>query len=122
MSINLNKSNFLDLFKQKSYEDALKYVKRLKYILDEFTKFLTKYLKQKFFPKYKRFLTYLKEPNKWKIGSTNNKTKNYMGNIMSKVDKNRYRTKIGFINQIYHRTKNWIKNVKSQVTNWQSHI
>jgi len=36
---------------------------------------------------------------------------------MPKADKNKYRTKIGFINQIYHRTKNWIKNAKYQLTN-----
>ncbi|WP_157082478.1 hypothetical protein [Methanobrevibacter cuticularis] len=40
-----------------------------------------------------------------KIDSTTNKTENYIENIMSKADKNKYRTKIGFINQIGHRTK-----------------
>jgi transposase-like protein len=115
--INLFKGIFLDLFKYESYEDALQYVERLKYILDDFPDFLAKYLKREFFPKYKKFLTYLKEPHKGKIGSTNNKTENYIGNIMPKADKNKYRTKIGFINQIYHRTKNWIKNTKYQLTN-----
>jgi len=115
--INLMKGVFLDLFKQKTYEDALKYVERLKYILDEFPDFLAKYLKREFFPKYKKFLTFLKEPHKGKIDSTNNKTENYIGNIMPKADKNKYRTKLGFINQIYHRTKNWIKNQKNQLTN-----
>jgi transposase-like protein len=108
--INLFKGVFLDLFKQKSYVDALRYVERLKYILYEFPGFLAKYLKQEFFLYYKKFLTFLKEPHKGKIDSTNNKTENYIGNIMSKADKNKYRTKIGFINQIYHRTKNWTKN------------
>ena len=111
--INLYKEVFLDLFIQKFYKDALRYVDRLKYILDWFSKFLAKYLKQEFFPIYKKFLTFLKDPHKGKIDSTNNKTENYIGNIMSKADKNKYRTKIGFINQIYHRTKNWIKNAKS---------
>lgn len=115
--INLFKEIFPDLFKKKSYEDAVKYVERLKYILDEFPPFLAKYLKKEFFPKYKKYLTFLKEPHKGKIDSTNNKTENYIGNIMPKADKNKYRTKLGFINQIYHRTKNWIKNQKFQLTN-----
>jgi len=115
--INLFKGIFLDLFKYETYEDALRYVKMLKYILDEFPEFLAKYLKREFFPKYKKFLTFLKEHHKGKIDSTNNKTENYIGNIMPKADKNKYRTKIGFINQIYHRTKNWIKNAKYQLTN-----
>jgi transposase-like protein len=115
--INLFKGIFLDLFKQESYEDALKYVKTLKYILDEFPEFFAKYLNKEFFPKYKKFITFLKEPHIGKIDSTNSKTENYIGNIMPKADKNKYRTKIGFINQIYHRTKNWIKNEKSQLTN-----
>ncbi|KZX17608.1 hypothetical protein MBCUT_01720 [Methanobrevibacter cuticularis] len=115
--INLFKGISLDLFKQKSYEDALKYVERIKYILDEFPEFLAKYLKKEFFPKYKKFLTFLKKPHIGKIDSTNNKTENYIGNIMPKADKNKYRTKIGFINQIYHRTRNWIKNTKYQLTN-----
>ena len=115
--IKLFKGIFLDLFKQKSYEDALKFVERLKYILDDFPEFFAKYLKQNFFPKYKKFLTFLKDPHKGKIDSTNNKTENYIGNIMPKADKNKYRTKIGFINQVYHRTKNWIKNAKFQLTN-----
>jgi uncharacterized protein Usg len=108
--INLFKGVFLDLFKQKTHEDVLNYVERLKYTLDEFPEFLAKYLKQEFFPKYKKFLTFLKKSHKGKINSTNNKTENYIGNTMPKADKNKYRTKIGFINQIHHRTKNWIKN------------
>ena len=64
--INLFIDVFLDLFKYKSYEDALKYVERLKYILDDFPEFLAKYLKQEFFPKYKKFLTFLKESHKGK--------------------------------------------------------
>ena len=115
--INLFKGIFLDLFKRKSYEDAVRYVERLKHILDEFPEFLANYLNRVFFPKYKKFLTYLKEPHKGKIDSTNNKTENYIGNIMPKADKNKYRTKLGFINQIYHRTMNWIKNQKNQLTN-----
>ena len=108
--INWFKNTFLILFKQKSYKDALKYAKDLKSILDVFPEFLAKYLKQEFFPKYKKFLTFLKEPHKGKIDSTNNKTENYIGNIMPKADKNKYKTELGFINQIYHRTKNWKKN------------
>jgi hypothetical protein len=115
--INLYKRVFLDLFKQKTYEDALRYVERLKYILDDFPEFFAKYLKKEFFPIYKKFLTFLKEPHKGKINSTNNKTENYIGNIMPKADKNKYRTKIGFMNQIYHRTKNWTKNRKYSLTN-----
>jgi uncharacterized protein Usg len=114
--ISLFKGIFLDLFKQKTYEDCLHYVETLRYILDDFPKFLAKYLKQEFFPIYKKFLTFLKKPHKGKIDSTNNKTENYIGNIMPKSDKNKYRTKLGFINQVYHRTKNWIKNVKYQLT------
>jgi len=57
----------------------------------------------------KKFLTYLK-PHLGKIGSANNKREKYIGNIMPKADKNKYRTKIGFINQIYHRTNNWLNN------------
>ena len=64
--IILFKGIFLDLFKQKSHEDALRYVKILKYILDDFPEFLAKYLKQEFFPKYKKFLTFLKESHKGK--------------------------------------------------------
>jgi hypothetical protein len=115
--INMYKSIFLDLFKQETYEGALKQVARLKYILGDFPEFLADYLNQEFFPKHVKFLTFLKEEHKEKINSTNNKTENYIGNIMPKADKNKYRTKIGFINQIYHRTKNWIKNTKNQLTN-----
>jgi len=57
-----------------------------------------KNLKQEFFPKYKKFLTFLKEPHIGKIDSTNNKTENYIENMMPKADKNKYMTKIGFIN------------------------
>ena len=77
--INLFKSIFLDLFKQKTHKDALKYIKILKYILDDFLKFFAKYLKQEFSPKYKKFLTFLKNPHKEKINSINNKTENYIG-------------------------------------------
>jgi hypothetical protein len=115
--MNLFKGIFLDLFKQKSYENALRYVETLKYILDDFPDFLAKYLKREFFPKYKNFLTFLKQPHIGKIDSTNNKTENYIGNTMPKADKNKFRTKLGFLNQIYHRTINWIKNQKSQLTN-----
>jgi transposase-like protein len=115
--INLFKGIVIDLFKKKSYEDAVYYVERMRYILDEFPPFLAKYLKKEFFPKYKKYLTFLKEPHKGKIDSTNNKTENYIGNIMPKADKNKYRTKLGFINQVYHRVKNWIKNQKFQLTN-----
>jgi hypothetical protein len=40
------KGVFLDLFKQKDYEEGIKYVNRLKYMLDEFPSFLLKYLKK----------------------------------------------------------------------------
>jgi hypothetical protein len=44
-------------------------------------------------------LLVIKNLHKGKIDSTNNKIEDYIGNIMLKADKNKFRTVIGFMNQ-----------------------
>ncbi|MGL4670277.1 MAG: hypothetical protein ACRCVG_06795 [Methanobacteriaceae archaeon] len=111
------KNWFWILFNSKSYEDALNFIEEIRSDLIYFPPFLGKYLKKEFMPIYKKYLAFLKKDYNGKLPQTNNKTENYIGNTMPKADKNKYRTTLGFINQIYYRSGNWIKNVKKQLTN-----
>jgi serine protease inhibitor len=70
----------------------------------------------------RRNITFLKEPHKGKINSANNKTENYIENIIPKADKNKFQRILGFINRVYHLSNNWIKNKKFQLTNGQSSL
>ncbi|MGL4669842.1 MAG: hypothetical protein ACRCVG_04520 [Methanobacteriaceae archaeon] len=101
------KSWFFQLFDFKHYKDALNFIEQIRERLVDFPTVLKDYLSLNFMPIYKRYLTFLKFPNKSRLDRTNNQTENYIGNTMSKADKKKFRTDIGFMSQIYHRTKNW---------------
>ncbi|WP_211263757.1 hypothetical protein, partial [Methanobrevibacter cuticularis] len=72
---------------------------------------------KKFMPVYKKFIAFYKKEHKNKLPATNNITENYIGNTMPKAEKNKFRTGIGFMNQIYHRIFNWITTNSKQLTN-----
>ncbi|WP_409199744.1 hypothetical protein [Methanobrevibacter sp. DSM 116169] len=115
--INEYKQWFWQLFQFKTYGEALEFIEEIKEKLPEFPEILGDYLKNNFMPIYKKFLVFLKKEHKTKACQTNNKTENYIGNIMPKSYKKKFRTEIGLMTQIKHRIKNWIKNRKTQLTN-----
>jgi hypothetical protein len=104
---------FNKLFESLSYDDALEYIEKIKSKLPEFPSFLKNYLNQSFMPNYKKYLTYLKKPHIGRLTKTNNQTENYIGNTMPKADKNKYKTGIGFMNQIYNRSQRWGNSIKN---------
>lgn len=103
---------FKELFKKETYKKALDYIEFLKNELDKFPTILKDYLNTNFFPKYKKFITYLDPFLNGKLNQTNNKTENYIGNTLSKADKRKFRTNQGAFDYIYLRYLNWKENQK----------
>ncbi|MCC7553239.1 MAG: hypothetical protein KO202_01920 [Methanobacteriaceae archaeon] len=104
---------FNKLFESLSYDDALEYIEKIRSKLPEFPLFLKNYLNQSFIPNYKKYLTYLKKPHIGRLTKINNQTENYIGNTMPKADKNKYKTGIGFMNQIYNCSQRWGNSIKN---------
>ena len=110
------KNLFFELFKQKSYDEAIYYIEFLKKEIKYFPKILKKYLKRNFFPNYKKYLNYLIKEHYNKLEKTNNRLENYNGITLPKSEKKKFRTLNGVFNQILHRIKNWNENQKNQLT------
>lgn len=85
----------MELFKQDELDDAIDYVNFLKEEIKYYPKHLAKYLKDNFFPEYRKYLRFLEEDYKEKLESTNNKLENFNGNTMLKYEKRSYKTKSG---------------------------
>ena len=68
---------FYELFNQQNFKKAIRYIDLLKNELKGFPKPLAKYLNKNFFPQYRKFLKFLKNPFKEKLERTNNKLENY---------------------------------------------
>lgn len=111
------KALFFELFNQQTYSKALNYVALLKFEINNFPEPLKSYLIRNFFPEYKKFLVFLKKDHMGKLTATNNRTENYIGNIMPKALKNKFRTRLGFYNHIRQRIIGWQKNRKNPLTN-----
>ena len=62
--INECLSLIYQLFKQQTYNKAIQYIKLLKRESINFPKLLQKYMNEKFFPKYKKFIHCLKKDTK----------------------------------------------------------
>lgn len=57
IEINEYLSIFYKLFKKETYKEAIEYINFLKKELINFPPFLAKYLRKKFFPEYKKYIT-----------------------------------------------------------------
>lgn len=88
-------TDFMELFKQDDLDDAIDYVNFLKEEIKYYSKHLAEYLKDNFFPEYRKYLKFLEEDYKDKLESTNNKLENFNGNRMPKYEKRSYRIKRG---------------------------
>ena len=114
--INLYKQLFFRLFEQKTYDNAIIYLNLLKNEINNFPEVLKNYLIKDFFPKYKKFLWFLKPEFKGKLTRTDNDSEMYFHATLPKAEKKRYRTENGVFNQICNRKNGWMKNIKSQLT------
>ena len=115
--LNSHMNLIFELFNQQTYDKAVRYVNLLKLEINSFPPHLKDYMVNNFFPSYKSYLFFLKKEHKGRLGSTNNRTENYIGNTMPKSLKRKFRTKLGFFNHIRHRLMGWIENRKNQLTN-----
>ena len=69
-------------------------------ILLLFSKLLQKYMNEKFFPEYKKFIHCLEKRHKGKLDNTNNQIEIYIGNTMPRAHKKKFRILEGVFNQI----------------------
>ena len=59
---------------------------------------------------YKKYIVYLQsEVNKY-LDKTNNKCENYIGKIIDKKHKSKFKTMEGFFDYILHRIDGWIED------------
>ena len=104
------------LFKQQTYNKAIRYIELLKIESNNFPQLLQNYLNTKFFPEYKKYLHFLKKEHKRKLDNTNNQTENYIGNTMPRAHKKKFRTEKGIFNQIILQKNGWIEKRKKELT------
>ena len=110
-------SEFMVLFKQDSLDDAIDYVYFLKEEIKNYPQHLAEYLKNNFFPEYRKYLRFLEEDYKEKLESTNNKLENFNGNTMLKYEKRCYKTKRGLWSALMHKKDGLIKRKNEDLTN-----
>ncbi len=108
---------FMELFKQPTFNKAIKYINFLKKEIIHYPKHLAKYLKKNFFPEYRKYLRFLEKDYKNKLEPTNNKLENYNGNTMPKYEKRNYRTMRGLWSALMHKKDGWIKRRNQDLTN-----
>ena len=101
-------AEFMTLFKQDNLDDAIEYVNFLKEEIKYYPQHLVEYLKDNFFPEYRKYLRFLEEDYKEKLECTNNKLENFNGNTMPKFEKKTYRTRRGLWSALMHKNDGWI--------------
>ena len=110
-------ADFMELFKEKSLDDAIDYVNFLKDEIKYYPEHLAEYLKDNFFPEYRKYLRFLENDYKEKLESTNNKLENFNGNTIPKYEKRSYKTKRGLWSALMHKKDGWIKRRNEDLTN-----
>ena len=115
--INIYKQLIFELFNQQTYNKATNYINLLRQEYINFPEILQKFLKNDFFPEYKKYIWFLKKEFKGKLTRTDNDSEKYFHATLPKAEKKRYRTEQGVFNQIYNRKNGWMKKIKFQLTN-----
>lgn len=108
---------FMELFKQPTFDDAIEYINFLKGEMKNYSTHLANYLEKNFFPEYRKYLRFLEKDYKDKLDSTNNKLENFNGNTMPKYEKKIYGTKRGLWSALMHKKDGWIKRRNEDLTN-----
>ena len=110
-------ADFMELFKQSTFDEAIDYVNYLKDEIKYYPQHLAEYLKKNFFPEYRKFLRFLENDYKDKLDNTNNKLENFNGNTMPKYEKRSYRTKRGLWSVLMHKKDGWLIRRNEDLTN-----
>lgn len=110
-------AEFMKLFKQPIFDEAIEYIKFLKDEIKYYPEHLAKYLKKNFFPEYRKFLRFLEDDYKRHLEPTNNKLENFNGNTMPKYEKRSYRTMQGLWSALMHKNDGWTKRRNEDLTN-----
>lgn len=105
-----------EIFEQKNYEDAVKQVEKIKSKINTYPDFLSEYLIENFFPVYKRYIEFLKKEVKGYLPKTDNLCENYIGKIIDKHVKGKFKTIFGAFDYIINRVEGWIKNHQPKLT------
>ena len=105
---------FMELFNQKSLNKAIEYINFLKAELHKFPKVLSDYLKENFFPEYRKFLHFLEKDHMNKLDAYNNKIENFNKITMPRYEKKVYRTWRGLWSALMHKKDVWIENRKME--------
>ena len=79
-----------------------------------FPNVLSNYLKEYFFPNYRKFLHFLEKNHMNKLDANNNKIENYNKIIMPRYEKKTYRTWRGLWSALMHKKDVWIENRKME--------
>ena len=108
---------FMQIFKQPTFNEAINYINHLKKEIKYFPKHLSEYLNKNFFPEYRKYLRYLENDYINHLEPTNNKLENYNGNTMPRYEKKSYRTMKGLWSALMHKKDGWIKRRKQDLTN-----
>lgn len=98
-----------NIFNQETHEKAIECVEALRGKMETYPKFLSEYLIKNFFPVYKRYLVFLKKGTNGHLEKTNNKCENYIGKILDKYHKSKFKTLKGAFDYICHRVEGWIE-------------
>ena len=98
-----------EIFEQETHEKAIEEINTIRNKINEYPSFLAKYLTKNFFPKYKRFIVFLKDEVKGKLEKTNNKCENYIGKILEKSRKSDFKTITGLFDYVSHKVDGWIE-------------
>ena len=99
-----------EIFEQKSYEDAVTCVEKIRSKIDTYPDFLSEYLIKNFFPVYKRYIVFLKKEVKGYLPKTDNICENYIGKIIDKKIKGKFKTISGAFDYIINRVEGWINS------------
>ena len=99
-----------EIFEQDSHEDAVNHVEKIKSKIETYPDFISEYLIENFFPVYKRYIVFLKKEVKGYLQKTDNICENYIGKIIGKKDKGKFKTIFGAFDYIINRVEGWIKN------------
>ena len=105
-----------EIFEQESHEDAVQYVEKIKSKIDTYPDFLSEYLIKNFFPVYKRYIVFLKKEVKGYLPKTDNLCENYIGKIIDKKIKGKFKTMLGAFYYILNRSEGWIKTHKPKLS------
>ena len=90
--------------------------KKIKSKIDTYPDFLSEYLIENFFPVYKRYIIFLKEEVKGYLPKTDNLCENYIGKIIDKKIKGKFKTILGAFDYIINRAEGWIKDHQLKIS------